>query len=273
MTYDSDPPRLRSSGPPDDPFVQALEEARLELPSKEQLAAVAARFASAGRGAVPRGSELPFWRTRLRARSVQAGGVALALAMGVSAAVMMRGGFSFTTAPKVKAESPPAATSAVPEKPPRKHAEPPIAPTAEAPREETPPTETNKPRNVVPAPSAHRSRLHALDRPSQGDLPSSDEDTPSAEAEATLLGRAHRALASNPALALSLTNEHRREYPSGALGQERDLIAIEALVGLGRLAEARDRAAAFRARYPSSAHLRRIDRLLGESSGAATPAP
>ena len=86
----------------------------------------------------------------------------------------------------------------------------------------------------------------------------------SPDAEIALLGRAHQALSSNPARALSLTEQHRRDYPSGALGQESDVIAIEALVALGRTGEAEAAAARFRARYPSSAHLRRLDRLVGQ---------
>jgi hypothetical protein len=108
--------------------------------------------------------------------------------------------------------------------------------------------------------------------PSQGDLPASDVDGPATpEAETALLGRAHQALASDPARALALTAEHRREYPSGLLRQESDLIAIEALEALGRHEEARTSAARFRARYPSSAHLRRLDRLLGEADVSGSP--
>ena len=96
MTYDSDPPRLRVSGSADDPLVQALEEARLELPSKEQLAVVAARFLPVEGSAADRSAPLSIGRARLRAKSMQAGAVALALAMGAAAAtVIMRGHFPF----------------------------------------------------------------------------------------------------------------------------------------------------------------------------------
>ena len=109
-------------------------------------------------------------------------------------------------------------------------------------------------------------------RPSQADLPASDVDGPGTpETETALLGRAHQALASDPARALSLTAQHQREYPSGVLRQESDLIAIEALEALGRHAEARASAASFRARYPSSAHLRRLDRLIGEDGEGVPP--
>ena len=47
------------------------------------------------------------------------------------------------------------------------------------------------------------------------------------------------------------------------LDQERERIAIEALVVLGQDQEATARARAFEARYPSSPHLRRIRQLVG----------
>lgn len=261
MTYDSDPPRLRVSGDPGDPFVQALEEAHRELPTAEQLEAVAARFAV--EDAAP--SLLASSRARLRARGVQLGAAALAIAAAVGATVLITHRLPLVTA---EGSGEPAAAPApvvVPEKA-AAHQEPavtesPVAPeqahTAEPVKPHTP---SNARRTPPPAPAA---------APSQGELPTSDVDGPSAEAEAALLGRAHQALASNPARALSLTDEHRREYPAGALTQESDLIAIEALASLGRSGDARAAAARFRARYPSSAHLRRIDRLLGDAPASS----
>lgn len=82
--------------------------------------------------------------------------------------------------------------------------------------------------------------------------------------EVALLGRAQHELASDPGSALSATEEHARRYPNGALLQEREFIAIQALVRLGRRSEAVTRAAQFRSRFPESAHLRRIDILLGQ---------
>ena len=83
--------------------------------------------------------------------------------------------------------------------------------------------------------------------------------------EMALLRRAHDALrAGAAAQAWSLTEEHRRQFPRGSLDQEREVIAIEALVALGRRSSAEERAARFRARYPGSSHQQRIDELLAE---------
>jgi hypothetical protein len=90
--------------------------------------------------------------------------------------------------------------------------------------------------------------------------------TNAAETELSLLARAQASLSSDPADALSLANEHERRFGAGALAQEREVIAIGALVHLGRVAEARARAARFHALYPTSAHGRRVDVLLEEGS-------
>ncbi len=62
--------------------------------------------------------------------------------------------------------------------------------------------------------------------------------------------------------ALSLANEHARRFPGGAHAEDRERIAIEALVDLGRTDEAKTRARRFFARYPSSAYRPRIESLV-----------
>lgn len=93
------------------------------------------------------------------------------------------------------------------------------------------------------------------------------------EGEASFLRRAKVALATDPAHALRLTDEHPARYPRGVLLQEREIIAIEALIRLGRAGDARARAASFRARFPASAHHGHLDgeieRLLERSTNAA----
>jgi len=84
------------------------------------------------------------------------------------------------------------------------------------------------------------------------------------EPEALMIRRAHDALLRGaPDRALVLVAEHARAYPTGALAQEREVIAIEALVAEGRRADAQTRAAAFRAAHPGSVHLGRLERLVG----------
>ncbi|HVY38867.1 MAG TPA: hypothetical protein VHM31_13070 [Polyangia bacterium] len=90
--------------------------------------------------------------------------------------------------------------------------------------------------------------------------------------EAGLLRSAREALATSPARTLSLTNEHLRRYPHGMLNQEREALAIEALLALGSVKEARQRAWAFELEYPDSPHRARIRQALARASGDA-PSP
>ncbi len=89
--------------------------------------------------------------------------------------------------------------------------------------------------------------------------PSSAFPAVPAEAEATMLARAYEELRhGSPQRAVAVAGEHARAYPHGAFAQEREMIAIEALVKLGDRAGAGARAAAFRKAFPRSSHLPRL---------------
>jgi len=64
--------------------------------------------------------------------------------------------------------------------------------------------------------------------------------------------------------ALSAIGEHQSQFPSGKLAEEREALRIKALLGLGRIGEAQRSGATFRARFPHSALLKRIDEMLGK---------
>ena len=55
-----------------------------------------------------------------------------------------------------------------------------------------------------------------------------------------------------PAQVLAVVAQHHAQFPHGRLSEEREALAIRALSSLGRTAEARARAQAFRAAYPKS---------------------
>ncbi|AKV02442.1 hypothetical protein AKJ09_09105 [Labilithrix luteola] len=90
--------------------------------------------------------------------------------------------------------------------------------------------------------------------------------------EGALLQRAHAAMATDPNRSLALTAEHARRFPAAVLAQEREVIAVEALSRLGRKNDARERAAAFFAKYPGSAYRTRVDDALGSSPVNNPPA-
>jgi hypothetical protein len=104
-----------------------------------------------------------------------------------------------------------------------------------------------------PHPSAERGALHQR---------SAHPLAADPLAELALLERARRVMAKDPARALQLTEEHRRHYLSGQLAEERELLAIEALVKLGNTAQAERRGRAFERTHPNSVHIRRLGVIL-----------
>jgi hypothetical protein len=80
--------------------------------------------------------------------------------------------------------------------------------------------------------------------------------------EAEMLEHARSYLAADPAAALRDAEAHRSRYPSGQLAPERELIAVDALMRLGRRVDAEARAAAFVARSPNGLYARRAHRLV-----------
>lgn len=57
------------------------------------------------------------------------------------------------------------------------------------------------------------------------------------------------------AAALDAVGQHARQFPHGQLVEEREALAVQALVLAGRDADARARAAAFRRRFPRGIYL------------------
>lgn len=78
--------------------------------------------------------------------------------------------------------------------------------------------------------------------------------------ERSVLDRARAALAAGePARALAQVTRHAKQFPNGVLSEEREAIAINALVRLGSYDQASKRAANFRARYPQSLMLHSVN--------------
>jgi hypothetical protein len=76
--------------------------------------------------------------------------------------------------------------------------------------------------------------------------------------EVELLEKARSLIGSNPAAALKLTAEHARDFPRGRLGAEADLIAAQSLLGMGKVAAAKQRAQASLSRYPRGLYARQL---------------
>lgn len=85
--------------------------------------------------------------------------------------------------------------------------------------------------------------------------------------ELALLELARTALARGQAgEALLALERHEREFPGGRLAEERESVAIQALLALGREADARRRPDNFRRRYPESMLRPLIDTLVPPSA-------
>lgn len=67
---------------------------------------------------------------------------------------------------------------------------------------------------------------------------------------------------------VALERALRDERSSNRLDEQRDVVIIEALVRLGRMAEARDRAARFLRIFPGSSHRREVAELVGFDLGS-----
>jgi hypothetical protein len=85
-------------------------------------------------------------------------------------------------------------------------------------------------------------------------------------AELALLDRARRVMATNPARALALSEQHRQSYRSGQFAEERELLAIEALVRLHQPEAAERRARAFSRAHPNSVHAHRLEVILQQEA-------
>jgi hypothetical protein len=126
------------------------------------------------------------------------------------------------------------------------------------------------PSEATPAPPAQASAAEIAPEPAPPapllpgaggtSLPAKDD---ALAAEMEHLVRLRTLRDADPAQALALAAEGSRRFPAGYFAQEREAIAIAALVRLGRQTEARARAGAFLSSYPRSAFGERIRNLTG----------
>jgi hypothetical protein len=135
-----------------------------------------------------------------------------------------------------------------------------------------PATHSNAPSSVPPLPSVETSAPNVETRtsaeavtespPAIRPAPRTHSDDGLAR-EGALLTDARASLrAGNPTGALAVLRKLDREFPRGGLGQEREVLAIEALSALGDTAAVKRRAEAFVKAYPDSPHGPHLRRLM-----------
>jgi hypothetical protein len=98
--------------------------------------------------------------------------------------------------------------------------------------------------------------------PAVATTPSGPDNSADPTSELYLLTRARRVLLNDPARSLALIDEHTRDYPRGMFVEEREVLAVEALLRAGKEHEAKSRGASFLRSHPGSAHIVRIRELL-----------
>jgi hypothetical protein len=116
---------------------------------------------------------------------------------------------------------------------------------------------------ALPLPTALGAPSASAAPPIASRCPTGGESPAQFEAEQRLLGRAESQAATDPGAALASTREHRMRFPCGQLGAERELIAVHALMRLGRTTEARARASALLRRSDGSLYADRVHQLVG----------
>ena len=173
-----------------------------------------------------------------------AGGIGIVVTNDRAPATSVASSASASLSQQPTANAPPPATAAAapPAPPSSDEPSPPIAvtgvvPTSSPPRAKAPPPSA--------PPSAPVSRTAAL------------------QEEAALLASAREALgAGNARRALSILDDARVKHPAGALLQEREVVAIEALAQAGDKAAAGRRAEAFLRSFPGSPHASHVRSFL-----------
>jgi hypothetical protein len=251
MSEQQDPPRLFSSGGTGDELKLALATAREDVPSAARLEAILASLprdpgppdgggndGGGDPGPATGGADVTSMAPAAAAAASgwgKLGGIlALGAALGGVGYVATRG--DAPVPPPANRITEPSSTSST------DTAAPEVVPTTAPSAAELAPSATPTTRVQAPRPTA-------------------SVEAPEARPEIEILREAQQALGSNPARALALADEHARSHPKGQLGQEREMLRIQALVALGRKDEARALAKAFKERHPKSGYLPRLDAM------------
>jgi TolA-binding protein len=230
MTDPDDPPRLSESLDAPAGLRAALQRARADVGTADEVARLAGKLGPLlGPAPVAPGAA---------GGGAAAGGAAAKVGLG-ALALIVAGGAAWLLSTRDASLPPKVASSAAAPAP----APAPVAAPAPSAVVTSPPLVVAPPSAELPSPSP----------------PKATPVTPPSEAD--LLEQARAALkAGDSARALQRASEHAKRYPRGVLVQEREVLAIQALRRLGRDAEADRRADAFARAYPGSAFQRKLQR-------------
>ncbi len=258
MTHEQDPPRwgAATNGLPES-LVVGLEEARGVLPGadrlarmREGLAPLLTVSAAASVGAVVQGSTVA--QAGISGSGTIAGKTAVSAGLGSKLWVpwLLLGGVVAATVVGVVAIR----SAQVSETPSASRARS-AMPSSAMPSSASGPALGQERTQEVAVPKL--PRVH----PSSA-IAESGHEAGSLAPEARLLAQARAQLSTDPRATLGACEQHQREFSRGVLSQEREVLAVEALVRLGRSAQAQARVARFRAKFSGSPHLPRLEALV-----------
>lgn len=265
-----------------DDVMKALRESAQARAPGAARARVAARLTTVGAGVLSGAASAAASSVKVTAGVASLSGLALSktfgvgLALGVGTALAAYSVGPVTQHAKSQATRPPFASSAaVPAR---------AAPRAMAPQTPEPAARPAVPDEAVPASPTPASPAAVNPTPELPRAPrASATETSAAPAEATrglaeqqaLLDSARSLLRTgDPAGALDAVHRHNASFPRTMFQEEREALAIRALVALGRVAEARARTDVFARRYGSSLALPALQKAIGTDRESVTePSP
>jgi len=138
---------------------------------------------------------------------------------------------------------------------------------AVAPREAEPaPPVSSAPVAVAPAVTTGKGPTHELPEAPASVRPAAPKSDVAAERALVEMARTAAARGDFGG-ALAAAQKHEKSFPSGHLREERELVAVQALAGLGRTSEAAIRGEQFLRSYPKSMFAPAVKKLVGSAGG------
>jgi hypothetical protein len=238
----------RAALPPLEPELESLlDKERLARPPVEALDRVWTRLATSVAVGAP-------WRDETPGPAAGAGGEWLKAHAKAAVVAAFVGGAAAGAALVVSVRSPPRERIVYVER----SVEPPVSAAEHATTLADPAAASKK----DPQAASDDEKTGAVSPPATR-RPAAPSASASLAAERSLLDDARSALAKGDSTrALALTDAHVRRFVHPQLAEEREALAVQALVGDGRYDDARSRAAHFRTTWPSSLFLPAVDASL-----------
>lgn len=185
-------------------------------------------------------------------------GVKVGVGVALAAALAVWWGSGAQSVGEPAIDTPPVAASVQtePQAAPAQGSPAPTNPTVVAPTQPTPPDEASDEPTTdegsTPEPAPSKPRPKTTKKTTSKPAPAAGKAD--LDAEIALLAAGKRALGAGDASdALRLAKQHAREFPRGSLADERELLRVEALCGLGKVEKARATADGFLRKKPKAA--------------------